>query len=84
MRDMQLIVLSYSNITPVSSVNLNSTSRIQNNVFNSCYGDTVILSLTVQDTDPSDSIFLEETATAILPGAAVNVTGVNPLSFSLV
>lgn len=84
MRDMQLIVLSCSNITPVSSVNLNSTSRIQNNVFNSCYGDTVILSLTVQDTDPSDSIFLEETATATLPGATVNVTGVNPLSFSLV
>ena len=83
MRDIQIVVTDCpSNIAPVadgSFIGLDGGVAIDANSIESCPGDTIEFSLSFSDANPGDILTASTTILLLLPGATVNVSGINPL-----
>lgn len=82
MRDMQMIILNCTNSSPSLTVQQNGRA-LRSNTLTVCPNDTLRLNFTAQDINNADTVEVIETATAMLPGARVLISGHNPVTFSL-
>lgn len=81
MRDIQLVVISCTNTSPVISPPANITGgSLAGNTFAVCAGNTLTFNITATDIDAGDLLAAGSTITSTIPGATFTASGSNPVT----
>lgn len=82
--DYQIMVLNCTNIPPSPPsggiTNFSGSATLNGNTIDMCIGDNVCFDVTFNDINATDSLFITENGTTLLPGATFTQTGSNPVT----
>ncbi|PKP47182.1 MAG: hypothetical protein CVT95_05935, partial [Bacteroidetes bacterium HGW-Bacteroidetes-12] len=82
--DYQIMVLNCSNIPPAPPTggitNFSGSASLNGNTIDMCIGDNVCFDVVFNDINTTDSLFVTQNGTTLLPGATFTQTGSNPVT----